>query len=140
MGYAVTFQPPYAPYTVDSVSIFISEMALAPDANKRIKVSVLDGNGLRRQYTELDWRDLDDYRGWVLIDLAGRTYNGEFTVIVHSGTGLAASVSRPRDAVFRLGIDSTYTECQSYTYTSDSPPSPPPIGYNVDDDLVEQGE
>jgi len=140
MGYAMTFEPPYTPYTVDGISIFISEMMLAPGTSKNLKVSVLDDFGLRRQYTEINWRDLDDYRGWVLIDLADRTYTGPFTVIIHSGTRLSASVNIPRDAVFKLGIDATMEDSRSLTYTSDAPPSPPLSGYFVDDELLRQGE
>jgi len=140
MGYAVTFNPPYTPYTVDGISIYLSEMRIASDVNKRIRVSVLDQYGLRRQYTDIDWRDLDDYRGWVLIDLADRTYDGQFTVILHSGIGLAPSVGGQRDAVFKLGIDQTATDCFSYAYTSDTSPTPPSSGNLIDEDLLNEGE
>jgi hypothetical protein len=139
MGYAVTFDPPYTPYTVDGISIYISDMRLAEDASRHLTVSVLDDIGIRRQYTEIDWRELEGHEGWVLIDLANREYSGRFTVIVHSGVGLNPSVSNgPVEAVFSLGIDGTDPESHSLMYTDNSSPPVPPTGPLCDGELIAQ--
>jgi len=140
MGYAVKFNPPYTPYTVDSISIYISQMLLAPDVCRRLQVSVLDGTGVRRQYLEIDWRELEGHEGWVLIDLANRDYDGEFTVILHSGVGLCPTANIPVQAVFKLGIDKTSQASNSYAYTSDNAPPPPPAGPFADREMIAQAE
>ncbi len=140
MGYAIEFEPPYTPYTVDSISIYIDQMLLAPDASRRLRISVLDEVGVRRQFTDIDWRDLEGHTGWVLINLANREYSGPFTVIIHSGIGLSPSVNMPVEAVFRLGVEENGDECVSYAYTSDAPPPPPPMEILSENELAEQGE
>ncbi len=138
MGYAIRFDPPYTPYTVDSVSVYITHMALARDAQRRLHVSVLDETGILRQYSETDWRELDNREGWLLIDLANREYDGPFTVVLHSGVGLAPSINMPPEAVFRLGISATDTESRSTLYTSEDPPPRPPSGMFAQQIMIEQ--
>ncbi len=140
MGSAVQFDPPYTPYTVDGVSVYISRMALASDAQRKLTVSVLDETGIMRQYCETDWRELDENQGWVLIDLSNCDYEGAFTVIVHSGTGLAPSVNVAPEAVFVLGVDVTDPESHSLVYTSMDPPPRPPLGPFAEEREAEQAE
>jgi len=140
MGYAVQFDPPYTPYTVDGVSLYISQMLLSPSASRRLQVSVLDDAGVRRQYSSIDWRELEGHQGWVLIDLANKEYVGPFTIIVHSGVGLTPSVSVPVDAVFKLGVDTTEPEVHSLVYTSDSPPPAPPVGQHSRGEIERQAQ
>jgi hypothetical protein len=134
MGCGVRFDPPYTPYTVDGISVYINQMLLNPDAQRRIHVSVLDAAGIRRQYSEVDWQHLSGRQGWVLIDLADRTYDGPFTVIVNSGIGLSGT-----DAVFRLGVDNSEPNPYSFVYTSPDSPPPPPSGPFTDQQLARQG-
>jgi len=139
MGYAVTFEPPYLPYTVDGISIFISDMQLSEDASRNLRISVLDDSGILRQFTSINWREMEGHEGWVLIDLANREYTDRFTVIVHSGVGLNPSVSNvPIEAVFSLGIDGSDPVCHSLMYTDNSSPPLPPTGPLADGELIAQ--
>jgi hypothetical protein len=103
-------------------------------------VTVLDDAGVRRQYLEIDWRELEGHQGWVLIDLANREYTGPFTVIVHSGIGLPPPIAMPIDAVFKLGVDTTDPVCNSFVYTSNNTPPPPPNGPFAARDAAAQGQ
>jgi hypothetical protein len=134
MGYAVKFTPPYAPYTVDGISIYINQMGISDGTEHRIRVSVLDSMGVLGQSKEVDWHKLANHKGWVLIDLADHTYNGQFTVIVNSGVGLVSPT-----ATFMLGVDQSDPVAHSFVYTSIDPPSPPPTGTNAQKLALEQG-
>jgi len=138
MGYAVEFTPPYTPYTVDAVSIYIDRMLLAPDTEKRLKISILDEWYIRRQFIDIDWRELENHEGWVLIDLADREYEGDFTIIVHSGTGLNPTINAPINAVFNLGVELNGDDTHSFVYTSNNAPPPPPLGPFAENELEEQ--
>lgn len=127
MGYAVEFEPPYTPYTLDSISIYISDMRLANgEKPPKLKVSVIDGMGILWQKCEVEWSSLDGFEGWVIIGLSEsqHEYDGKFTVIVHSGLlpGYSSYVPENPDAIFRLGIDETDDTERSYWYTSNDPP------------------
>ena len=125
MGYAVEFTPTYTPYTVDSVSLYISEMRLMPDVDPTLIVSIVDQNGVLCQKTQVKWRSLEGHQGWVMIDLADHDYNGKFTVILHSGIDMPRScyVQETPYAIFRLGTDITDSTEHSFWYTSNDPPA-----------------
>lgn len=124
MGYAVEFEPPYTPYTVDGVSLYISRMWWAGNA-PRLWVAVLDEAGILRQYAEIGWEELDELRGWILIPLTERVYGGRFTVVVNSGVGLPSSVSLAPGPLFQLGVDTSDPAPHSFLYTSDGRPPRP---------------
>ncbi|MFH1676332.1 MAG: extensin family protein, partial [bacterium] len=126
MGYAVKYNPPYVPYTVSGISIYVQEMTWSgnpPD----LWVAVLDQFGIMRQYAKLSWEEFGDKRGWVLIPLAEKTYCGEFTVILNSGIGLPSDINGNKGKSFCLGVDTTEPGTYSYLYTSDRVPPIPPI-------------
>lgn len=124
MGYAVEFTPPYSPYTVDSVSLYIEDMRLMPDVDPTLVISIIDQNGILGQKSHVTWRSLEGHEGWVMVDLADHEYNGNFTIIVHSGIDSPRSsyVRENPEAIFRLGIDSSDTSERSFWFTSNDPP------------------
>ena len=138
MGYAVRFAPPYVPYTVDAVSMFISQMYLSPD--RRIQISILDDAGIRRQYVEVDWQKLKGHQGWVIVpNIAHYAYSGPFTVIVNSGLGPSPTSVGGTNEFFALGVDTSEPTCHSLVFTSPTAPSPPPIGMVSNEQLLMQG-
>jgi hypothetical protein len=127
MGYAVEFEPPFTPYVVDAVSIYVSQ-AYWSGSVPELWVAVLDDDGSLKQYAKLGWDELGSRRGWVMIPLANATYMGKFTVIVNSGVGLPPSVSGSTvSPVFNLGVESIGSDIGTLLYTSDKSPEFPPI-------------
>ncbi|MCX6646468.1 MAG: hypothetical protein NTY09_08940 [bacterium] len=124
MGYAVEFTPPYAPYTVDSISIFIDDLRLMPDADPTLVISIIDQFGVLWQKTQVQWRSLEGHQGWVMVDLADHEYRGKFLIIIHSGINPPRSDYVPENpvAIFQLGIDTTDSSEHSFWFTSNDPP------------------
>lgn len=124
-GYVIKFQPPYAPYTVQGVSIYIVGMVgqSSDDYPLLLEVSVLDGNNVCRQHGEFDWRWLRGRQGWVELELAPYTYPGQFTVIVNSGVGINNSKANTNSPAFYMGVDTTYGSSVSMLSSQTRPPT-----------------
>ncbi len=128
MGYGIEFDPPYTPYVVDSLSIYINHMAIAEDVTKYLRISVLDENDIKRQGIEINWESLEGHQGWVLIDdIAQYEYSGPFRIIVHSGVGLQPTHGII-EAEFRLGVENSCDQGWSFVYTDSTPPPAPVNG------------
>jgi hypothetical protein len=123
MGYAVRFQPPYAPYTVNGVSAFIVGMqGQSTDTNPIIfKISVLDDQGICHQHKEFDWRGLRGRQGWVDFELTPFTYGGWFTVVIQSGVSQIGSINAGSCGALFLGVDTSAPGCHSQLCTEADP-------------------
>jgi hypothetical protein len=123
MGYAIKFQPPYLPYTVNGVSVYVTGMqGQSTETNPLVfKISVLDQNGVCHQHKEFDWRGFQGRVGWVDFELTPYVYNGWFTVIVQSGVSQIGSISAGTNGALLIGVDTTAPECHSQICTEEDP-------------------